>query len=140
MDDCIFCKIISGEIGAFVIDDSQYYISMLDISPKAKGHTMVIPKRHSETILDLNDDELINIGVNIKNTVNLIAKSVNPDGFTIGINHGKVAGQAVNHLHVHIIPRFAGDKGGSIHSVVSSVVDESVEETYKNIMLIKNKV
>jgi len=68
MGDCIFCKIISGEIKAFIIDENELYISILDINPKAKGHAVVIPKRHSETILGLNDDELKDFRCKYKKT------------------------------------------------------------------------
>ncbi len=134
MDNCIFCKIASKEIDSFTIYENDDFLAFLDVAPKSEGHTVVIPKKHFNTIDELDNNNLEKIGPAIKYVVDLLKKSINPDGFTIGINHGKVAGQAVNHLHIHIIPRFDGDGGGSIHSVIDGdAKDLNLEETYKKI-------
>ena len=133
MENCIFCKIISKDISSFIVYEDDDFLAFLDIMPKSEGHTVIVPKKHKETIDELDEKDLEKIGPVIKSVVDLLKKSINPDGFTIGINHGKVAGQEVNHLHVHIIPRFDGDDGGSIHSVVDNAKDLNVEEIYKKI-------
>ncbi|HDH31502.1 MAG TPA: HIT family protein, partial [Candidatus Wolfebacteria bacterium] len=69
----------------------------------------------------------------VKKITEILDKSLNPDGFTIGINHGRVSGQAVDHLHIHIIPRFKNDKGGSIHTIIHNPPKESLEEIKKKI-------
>ncbi len=128
MEDCLFCKIIEGKIPAQVVYQDDFTIGVLDILPRSVGHTMVIPKKHAETILELDDNEVAEVFKSVKKVVQLLKEKIKPDGFTIGINHGKVSGQAIDHLHIHIIPRFIGDKGGSIHSVVSNPPEKSLQE------------
>ena len=129
MTDCLFCRIGSKEIGAEVIYEDGENIAFLDIHPRAPGHAMVIPKAHRETILDMAVEELKTLFSAVKKTAELLSKALKPDGFTIGINHGKASGQEVSHLHVHIIPRYLNDKGSSIHSVVDNRSGETVQET-----------
>lgn len=136
MSKCIFCKIAEKSIDAFVIYENDRFLAFLDVNPKAKGHTLIIPKRHFENILDLYDDELKLLGKSIKDVVQILKEKLLSNGFTIGINHGKVAGQAVNHLHIHVIPRCVGDGGGSIHSIVNGGSSENVRDVYN---IIKNK-
>jgi histidine triad (HIT) family protein len=126
--DCLFCKIIKGEIPAQKIYEDEAVVAMLDILPRAIGHTIVVPKRHMETILEMNPDETGPIFEGVRKVTQLLKDKLNPHGFTIGINHGKVSGQAIDHLHIHIIPRFEGDKGGSIHTIVNNPPKESLEE------------
>lgn len=133
MKDCIFCKIIKGEISAKIIYEDKSSLSFLDINPHSPAHTIVIPKKHVATILDLDDDNEVKLFTAVKKSVNLINESLRPDGFTIGINHGQAAGQAIEHLHVHILPRFFNDGGGSIHSIVLNKPKESLEEIYHKI-------
>jgi len=109
-------------------------LGFLDIHPISLGHTVIIPKNHSENILDLKDDNLEPLFKAVKTITFMLQKTFNPEGFTIGINHGRVSGQAIDHLHVHVIPRFEGDKGGSLHSVVSNPPDELIQITRKKIL------
>ncbi len=136
--DCLFCKICRKEIGAETIYEDEGNIAILDINPRAPGHTMVVPKNHSETILDVPDNELQPLFSAVKKTTSLLLKALKPDGFTIGINHGKASGQVIDHLHIHIIPRFLDDEGGSIHSVVDNKSGGSVKEVAEKIRRIKN--
>lgn len=133
MIDCIFCKIINKEIDSKIIYEDSQNLAFLDIHPHAPGHTVVIPKKHTKTILELNASEIKDLFMALKNTLEIIQNTINPDGFTIGINHGESAGQAIPHLHIHLIPRFKNDGGGSIHSVVLNKPKESIEEIYKKI-------
>jgi histidine triad (HIT) family protein len=125
---CLFCKIVNKEIPADIICEDDAAVAVLDIHPKAPGHTMVLPKGHSENILDLPDDKVEGVFKAVKNVTELLRKSLKPDGFTIGINHGKASGQAVEHLHIHIIPRWQNDGGRSIHSVVDNPPKESLKQ------------
>ncbi len=125
--DCLFCKIANKEISASIIYEDDNSVAILDVHPKAPGHTMVLPKVHAENILDLPDDKIEGIFKAVKNVTALLKKTLLPDGFTIGINHGKVSGQTIDHLHIHIIPRWLGDSGGSIHSVVDNPPAESLD-------------
>lgn len=131
--DCLFCKIVKGEIPSHKIYEDDSVLAFLDILPRSQGHTVVVPKKHAETILDLSADEMGPLFNGVRKVTRMLKDKLEPHGFTIGINHGKVSGQAIDHLHIHIIPRFQGDKGGSIHTVVDNPPSESLEE-------IKNKI
>lgn len=129
--DCIFCKIAAREIPSHMIYEDDRAFAILDIHPLAMGHTMVIPKVHAVTILDLPEGEVGPLFAAVKAVTVKLQKVLNPDGFTTGINHGDVSGQSVKHLHVHILPRWKDDGGGSLHSVVDKPGDRSVEEVAK---------
>jgi histidine triad (HIT) family protein len=133
MTDCIFCKIIDQEIEAKIIYENENALAFLDINPHAPGHTVIIPKKHYANILEAEDSDLSYLFLVVKKVAALLQKSLKAEGFTIGINHGKIAGQAIGHLHIHLIPRFNGDGGGSIHSVVLNKPKESIDEIYKKI-------
>ena len=128
MTTCIFCKIVTGEVAAHKIYEDNDTIAFLDIRPHAKGHTVVIPKRHAGTVFDLPDDVNIWVMRSVVKVMKLIQEKLSPDGFNVGWNHNTAGGQVVPHLHVHIMPRYNGDGGGSMHSIVSNPGDVSVEE------------
>lgn len=131
--DCLFCRIGAKELEAETIYEDGLNTAFLDIHPRAPGHAVVIPKSHRESILDVPDEELQGLFSAVKKTVSLLSKVLKPDGFTIGINQGKASGQTVAHLHIHAIPRFSNDKGGSIHSVVDNRSAETVHKTAERI-------
>ena len=125
MNNCIFCKIISRETNSEIIYEDEKTVAVLDVAPRSLGHSMVLPKVHAENILNLPDKEIEGVFKAVKKVAGILEKTFKPDGFTIGINHGKASGQVVDHLHIHIIPRWHGDAGGSIHSVVNPARDRS---------------
>lgn len=145
MENCLFCKIASKEINSAVVYEDESTLAFLDIHPCAPGHTMVIPKVHAGNIVDLSDELVGPLFITVKKVTALLNDKLggkgftlpnsqgNLGGFTIGINQGIMAGQAIDHLHIHIIPRYAGDGGGSLHSVVHFAGKESVEEIAKRI-------
>lgn len=126
--DCLFCKIIKKEIPAEIIYEDDQSLAILDVNPRAPGHSMVMPKIHSQTILDLPENKLGLLFETVKKVASLIQNGLKPEGFTIGINHGRISGQVIDHLHVHIIPRFKDDGGGSVHGVVNNPPKESLEK------------
>lgn len=126
--DCLFCKIGKKEISAEFVYEDEHAFGILDINPIAPGHSMIIPKVHSENLLDLPDVEIAGVFSAAKKMTKILKDVFSPAGFTIGINHGKVSGQVIDHLHIHIIPRFDGDGGKSVHSVVNNPPKESVAE------------
>ncbi len=131
--DCIFCKIGKKEIQSYIIDETDNFIAVLDINPHAPGHTLVLPKEHIVNFVDIPEEvekELVDF---LKSIIKKLGEKLNTVDFTIGINEGKLAGRAIDHLHIHIMPRFKNDKGGSIHSVVFNPPKESLEEIYKKI-------
>jgi len=131
--DCLFCSISKGEIPSYTVYQDEHAVAFLDIHPLAPGHTVVIPRVHSATILDFPEAEMEPFLKGVKTVTALLQRTLNPDGFTMGINHGIVSGQSVSHLHFHIIPRWNNDKGGSLHSVVHNTPKESVEEIAERI-------
>jgi len=133
MNNCVFCKIAQKEINAYIISESENFLSFLDIHPHAPGHTLVIPKFHFQNFKELSEELGIEFIKIVKETINLISQALKTNDFTLGINEGPLAGQAVLHLHLHILPRFKNDKGGSIHSVVFNQPQQSLEEIYEKI-------
>ncbi|NQV13136.1 MAG: HIT family protein [Parcubacteria group bacterium] len=109
MSNCVFCKIIAGELpGAKVYEDDKI-LAFLDINPINYGHTLVIPKEHYETLVDLPDELLKEVILVVKKIGQAVIAELRVDGFNIGLNNGKAAGQLVDHVHFHVIPREVGD-------------------------------
>lgn len=132
--DCIFCKIINKEIDAYIILETDNFVSLLDIHPCAPGHTLIVPKKHIENFVDLPEDLMSEFMQIAKQTILLLSKALDTNDFTVGINEGPVAGRAIHHLHLHLIPRFSNDGGGSIHSIVKNPPKESIAEIYQKII------
>lgn len=110
MVDCVFCKIVNGEIPAFKVYEDANFLAFLDVNPRMKGHTLIIPKQHASTLLELPDNHVREIFLVVKKVAASLTKSLGAKAFTIGSNNGELSGQAVNHLHIHIIPRYETDK------------------------------
>ncbi|MBN2197991.1 HIT family protein [Candidatus Wolfebacteria bacterium] len=138
--DCFFCKIINKDVPSKIIYEDKSVLAILDTYPRVLGHTLILPKIHAENIFDLPDDEIEGVFKAVKKVAKLLEKALAPDGFTIGINHGKVSGQTIEHLHIHIMPRWLDDKGGSIHSVVNNPPKEDLDEIKSLIEKFKSKI
>ncbi len=134
MEDCLFCKIANHKINSEIIYEDKAILAFLDIFPRSKGHVVVIPKTHFENMIDLPEESVGPVFKAVKTVTKMINEALTPGGFTIGINQGRISGQAVNHLHIHIIPRFVGDGGGSLHSVVNNPPKESLGEVKSKIL------
>jgi histidine triad (HIT) family protein len=126
MADCIFCKIVAGEMKANVVYENESVLAFLDIHPASRGHVMVIPKAHAESLDRLDDRQLAPLFSGVKTVMALLDRALKPAGMNVGWNHGWAAGQRVAHLHVHIIPRHSGDGGGGIQSLIHSFVAEDL--------------
>ena len=109
MPDCIFCKIIRGEMPSYKVYEDEKVLAFLDIRPVNAGHTLVIPKRHSTNIFDIESDDWMAVADVTRMLAIAIEKAVRADGVNIAMNNREHAGQVVDHPHVHIIPRFKGD-------------------------------
>jgi histidine triad (HIT) family protein len=131
--NCIFCKIGAKEMPSHMVYEDDHAFAILDIHPRAAGHTMVMPKVHAANILELPESEIGPLFAAVKAVTAKLAKALRPDGFTIGVNHGDVSGQTVKHLHVHVMPRWHDDGGGSVHSVVDKPPAEPLEDMAKKI-------
>src|SRR3989344_1823292 len=109
MNECIFCKIVKGEIPSSKIYENDKVLAFLDIGPVNKGHTLVIPKEHYTNIYDIPEDILKEVVTAAKKISKAIKKGVNADGININQSNDSSAGQVVMHIHFHIIPRFRDD-------------------------------
>ena len=108
-DDCVFCKIIKGDIPSAKVYEDESLISFLDIAPANKGHCLVMPKSHYETLLDTPNLELALTMKKTREIARAMSSALGNTGFNILVNNKKEAGQLVPHVHFHIIPRFSGD-------------------------------
>lgn len=126
MPECIFCRIVAGELRAHTIYEDAHAVAFLDIHPSARGHALVIPRVHAETLAQLDDREVGPLFLAVKSVAGLVEASLRPAGMNIGWNGGWAAGQRVGHLHVHLIPRYAGDGGGGMQSIVQSFAAEDL--------------
>ena len=126
LSDCIFCKIVSKEIPTKILVETESCIGFLDAFPLAKGHALVIPKRHYEKLQDLP----INVNTEVFSTVHsLISKVDSLTGATlVAVHNGKQSGQEIPHVHVHLIPRSNNDSAGAVHSMFSKKPDLSESE------------
>jgi len=109
MTDCIFCKIKKGELPSFKLYEDEKTLAFLDIHPVNYGHTLVIPKNHSRNIFDVPPSDWAATMETARMLANIIETSMNADGVNVAVNNREHAGQVVDHVHVHIIPRFKGD-------------------------------
>lgn len=108
-DDCIFCKIAAGEIPSATVYEDDDFKAILDISPAAKGHVIIIPKNHGDDIFQLSNEEASKVFVLAANIGKALKDELKCDGLNILQNNGEAAGQTVFHFHVHLIPRFKED-------------------------------
>ncbi|MEK7212643.1 MAG: HIT family protein [Patescibacteria group bacterium] len=131
--NCLFCKIINKEIPAQVVYEDERTLAFLDIMPKAPGHTMVMSKTHAPRLVDLPETEVGPLFATVRKIAELLVRVLHADGLTMGINQGEISGQTIPHLHIHLLPRFKGDGGRSIHSVVDNRPAETVENIAKKL-------
>jgi len=109
-DDCLFCKMVAGQIPVTKIYEDETVLAFLDIGPISDGHTLVIPKQHFEKLHDCPAELLSRVFSRIGEIAGAVAAAMNSDGYNLLCNNGRAAGQLIEHLHFHIIPRNAGDK------------------------------
>ena len=108
-DDCIFCKIVAGQIPAARVYEDEVVLAFLDVGPISDGHTLVVPKAHFEKMHDCPAELLGQVGLSLGKVAKAVAAATNADGYNVLCNNGRAAGQLVGHLHFHIIPRRTGD-------------------------------
>lgn len=129
--DCLFCKIISKEIPNYTVYEDEHVLAFLDIHPCSKGHTVVVPKKHFSDLFEMPEQDFIKMSDGLRHSISRVQEIIKPDGMNIGINNDKAAGQAVGHVHWHIIPRWFNDGGTSMHGIVRNGADINVEEIWK---------
>lgn len=109
MPDCIFCKIVRGELPSYKVYEDDKTFAFLDINPVNAGHTLVVPKAHSHNIFDIMPDDWAATAESARKVSIAIEKGLSADGVNIAMNNREHAGQLVDHPHLHVIPRFKGD-------------------------------
>ncbi|MBU3918685.1 HIT family protein [Patescibacteria group bacterium] len=109
MEDCIFCKIVKGEIPCYKIYENKKAIAFLDINPIAKGHILVLPKNHYENIFEIDEESIKEVALAIKNVAILQREKLGLQGMNIFQANNAIAGQTIFHIHFHLVPRYAGD-------------------------------
>lgn len=109
VDDCIFCRIIKGEIPSKTVYEDDDYKAILDVSPASKGHVIVLPKNHAANIFEIDEKDAAGVMAAAKKVAEKLQQVFDCDGVNILQNNGEIAGQTVFHLHVHVIPRYKDD-------------------------------
>ena len=109
MNDCIFCKIVAGELPSYKVYEDEESLVFLDIKPIQPGHTLVIPKKHHEDLLDTPDELLRHLIVVCKKVGGAAKEATGADAFNVSMNNGEASGQIIFHTHFHIIPRKTAD-------------------------------
>jgi len=115
--NCIFCKIVQKQAPSSIIYEDDSVMAFLDIRPINEGHALVIPKEHYEGIFDIPSELLGKVHQVTKTVANAVKQAVNAEGISIVQQNGRAANQVVFHLHVHIIPKYAGQKIKSLHEL-----------------------
>ncbi|MGM7719335.1 HIT family protein [Metabacillus sp. Hm71] len=131
MSDCIFCKIINGEIPSAKVFENEHVYAFLDISQVTKGHTLVIPKVHKENIYEMTPEIASKLFEVVPQIANSIKKHFEPIGLNLLNNNGEKAGQSVFHYHMHIIPRYG--QGDGFGAVWKSHADQYTPEQLQEI-------
>ena len=126
-DDCIFCKLANGDIPTRMIYEDDNFAVFMDMSPAAKGHSLVVPKEHYANIYEM-PAELVGEAMKVAQKMAIkLTEALHADGFNIVQNNGEVAGQTVFHFHMHLIPRYEDD-GQSINWKPMQVEAEAQKE------------
>ena len=132
--NCIFCKIIQGEIPAKIIKETEKSLAFLDAFPLTKGHTLVIPKKHYEKIQDMSTEDNSDLFEIVHKVSAKVDKITNAT--LIAIHNGKQSGQEIPHVHVHLIPRSPEDSAGPVHSMFKEtpkLSEEDMNELYEKL-------
>ncbi len=115
MSNCIFCKIINGEIPSAKVFENEHVFAFLDLSQVTKGHTLIIPKVHKENLFELTPEIAKNMFEVVPSIAKALKETFNPLGLNLLNNNGEQAGQSVFHFHMHLIPRYGkGDGFGAV--------------------------
>jgi len=134
LDDCIFCKIVTGQLPSYKIYENEKVFAFLDIGPLSQGHTLVVPKVHFEKFHECPAELLADVAKVLGEVAKAVLIATNAQGYNVLCNNGRVAGQLVDHVHFHIIPRNEGDsvftqwpakkyEDGQAEEILKTIVD-----------------
>ncbi len=132
-DQCIFCKIANGEIPSSTIYEDEDFRVILDMGPAAKGHALLLPKKHFADLFELDDETAGKALKTAKKVAEKMTEALDCDGFNLVQNNGEAAGQTVFHFHIHLIPRYQEDGIGEFWKK-QEISDTYMEETRKRIL------
>ncbi|MDH5680191.1 MAG: HIT family protein [Spirochaetota bacterium] len=110
MNDCVFCKILAGDIPSYQLFEDEHCVAILDAFPGTKGHSLVLPKKHYQDISDVPEELYGHMMRVVKRLAGSFKKALNYDGINIMQHNGSPAGQTVFHIHIHLFPRWSGDE------------------------------
>lgn len=131
VSDCVFCKIINGELPSAKVYEDEHVFAFLDLSQVTKGHTLVIPKEHVPNVYELPEEVAANLFKAVPKIANAVKKAYEPIGLNVLNNNGEAAGQSVFHIHLHIIPRYG--KGDGFGAVWKTHNDDYTQEDLQEI-------
>jgi histidine triad (HIT) family protein len=107
--DCIFCKIVAGELPATIVDEDEHTIAFMDINPATRGHALVVPRIHADDLLSIDRDELAAVTAAAQRLAARAKERLKADGINVINSCGAAAWQTVFHFHLHVIPRYESD-------------------------------
>lgn len=122
MTVCVFCRIVAGETSADHVYEDARTLAFLDIHPAGEGHTLIVPKVHVENVWDVDPAEWGAVWETSRRVARAIRKAFDPDGLYVRQANGRLGGQEIMHLHVHLIPRYAAGRAPSVGGL-SDVAD-----------------
>lgn len=108
--DCVFCKIVAGEVPSFTLFEDEVTLAFMDINPANEGHALVIPKEHASDLYAVSDEALARTVVTAKKVAGALARTLHPDGLNLVQCNGPAAAQSVMHFHIHVLPRVKDDR------------------------------
>jgi histidine triad (HIT) family protein len=134
MEDCVFCKIVSGEVPCFKIFEDERVLGFADINPIARGHCLVIPKAHAENLLEITTDDLYAVHRAAKDISSALKESLGAGGIACVQLNGRLVNQVVMHYHLHLIPRVEGDPPLPVSEWAPGKVDfDEIKKTARRI-------
>ena len=128
---CVFCRIVKGELPSHKVYEDEGYLAFLDINPFSRGHTLVCPQGHGETIWDMKESEIGGLFLAASRVSKAVVEATGADGFRFVQNNGEAANQVVPHVHVHVIPVMMENKGRPMDRI--RLDDREMEETAASI-------
>ena len=132
--DCIFCKIINGEIPSRKVFETENILAFLDINPMTEGHTIIVRKNHYFNLIEMPEDEITPFFTDLRKTALFLKTKLNFDGFNVLQNNYPAAGQVVPHFHFHIIPRSKGDNIFELKKDSSLATEEALNNLYNKLV------
>ncbi len=110
MEECVFCRIVKGELPCYRLYESELVLAFLDINPVTRGHALIIPKRHVERLGQLSEEEVKEVFSAAAEIAEASLSALGAKGANFWVNQGSIAGQVVKHFHVHVVPRYAEEE------------------------------